>query len=63
MKWLKHTGELRRKELEKSRREFHDHLEKLERKSPEYAIAAKLEFGTLTRDVRTLSGSSAVAYS
>jgi hypothetical protein len=58
MKWLKRAGELRRKELEKSRSEFHDLFEKIEEKSPECAIIAKVEIGLLARQVCTLSSSS-----
>lgn len=63
MKWLKCVGELQRKELEKSRAEYIDHFEKLEKKSPECAFAARLEIGILTRNVCTLSSSNAAAYS
>lgn len=63
MEWLKRTGELRRKELEKSRGEFHDDFEEIEKRSPECAIVARVEIGVLTRRVCTLSSSSAAAYS
>jgi hypothetical protein len=64
MKWLSCAGELRRKELEKTRSKFHDEIsETIEKTSPECAVHAKLEFGGLTRSVCTLSSSSAVAYS
>jgi hypothetical protein len=62
MKWLKRAGEFRRKELEKSRSKFQYHFEKIEKKSPECAIAARLEIGLLSRNVRTVSSSSTVAY-
>lgn len=63
MKWLKHAGELRKNELEKSRAEILDQFKKIEKQSPECAIAVKLEFRTLTHDVCTLFSFSAVAYS
>jgi hypothetical protein len=62
MKWLERTGGLRRKELEKSRSEFHDHFEMIDKSSPECAIAARVEFGTLTRKVRPLPSFSVAAY-
>jgi hypothetical protein len=63
MKWLKCAGELRIKELEKSRSEFHDHFEKMEKEFPECTIPTKVKIGVLTRQVCTLSISSAAAHS
>lgn len=63
MKWLKRTGEFRRKEFEKSRSELHDRFERIEERSPECAMATRVEFGMATRKVCTLSSSSAATYS
>jgi hypothetical protein len=52
---LECAGKLRKKELERSRGEFHNSFKRLEKKSYECAIAARLEFGKLTQDVHTLS--------
>ena len=65
MKWLECAGKSRKKELKKGRDEFENHsnLKRLEEKRYECAILARMEFGTVTRKVRTLSSLSAVAYS
>ena len=64
MKWLKCAGELRIKEVEKSRSEFRDHFEKMEKGVPQITrFPLKVKIGVLTRQVCTLSISSAAAHS